>query len=86
MLFADVPPPKKPHRKRSTLFAYLEECNTKIEEADKVVLADFMTLQSVWRRQDTLRSTFERMPSSREEREAWKHLIQYLTRLPAPED
>jgi hypothetical protein len=58
----------------------------KIEGADKAVVADFMTLQSVWRRQDTLRSTFERMPSSREERGAWKHLIEYLTRLPPPED
>jgi hypothetical protein len=58
----------------------------KIERADKAVLADFMTLQSVWRRQGTLRSTFKRMPSSREERQAWKHLIQYLTSLPPPED
>jgi hypothetical protein len=58
----------------------------KIEGADKAVLADFMTLQSVWRRQDTLRSTFKGTPSSREERQAWKHLIQYLTRLPPPED
>jgi hypothetical protein len=52
----------------------------KIEQADKAVLADFMTLQSVWRRQGTLRST------SREERQAWKHLIQHLTQLPPPRD
>jgi hypothetical protein len=58
----------------------------KIEGADKAVLADFMILQSVWRRQSNLRSTFKRMPSSREERKAWKHLIQYLTTLPPPED
>jgi hypothetical protein len=58
----------------------------KLEQADKAVLADFTTLQSVWRRQDTLRSTSKRMPSSREERQAWKHLIEYLTRLPPLED
>jgi hypothetical protein len=58
----------------------------KIEGADKVVLADFMTLQSVWRREDTLRSTFKRMPSSQEERQVWKHLIEYLTSLPPPKD
>jgi hypothetical protein len=52
----------------------------KIEQADKAVLADFMTLQSVWRRQGTLRRT------SREERQAWKHLIQHLTQLPQPRD
>jgi hypothetical protein len=49
-----------------------------IEQADKAVLADFMTLQSVWRRQATLGNT------SPEERQAWKHLIQHLAKLPPP--
>jgi hypothetical protein len=50
-----------------------------IEQADKAVLADFMTLQSVWRRRPTLRGTAQ-------ERQAWKHLIQHLTKLPPPHD
>jgi hypothetical protein len=52
----------------------------KIEQADKGILADFMTLQSVWRRRAGLRGT------SPEERQAWKHLIQHLTQLPQPRD
>jgi hypothetical protein len=58
----------------------------KIEQADEAVLADFITLQSVWRRQGTLRRTSKGTLSSREERQAWKHLIQHLTNLPAPRD
>jgi hypothetical protein len=62
------------------LFAHLEECNAKIEKADKAVLMDFMTLQSVWRRQNGQ----QRTALLREERQAWKHLIERLTKLPAP--
>ena len=52
----------------------------KLEQADKAVVADFMILQSIWRVRRSLRGT------SREERQAWKHLIQHLTRLPPPCD
>ena len=46
------------------------------------VVAVFMGLQNAWRRQGTLRRTFDGMPSSQEEREGWKQLIQHLTQLP----
>ena len=54
----------------------------KIEQADRAVVAVFMGLQNAWRRQGTLRRTFDGMPSSQEEREGWKQLIQHLTQLP----
>ena len=54
----------------------------KIEKADRAVVAIFMVLQNAWRRQGTLRRTFDGMPSSQEEREGWKQLIQHLTQLP----
>jgi SOS response regulatory protein OraA/RecX len=72
------------HRSRAKRGTPRIKEHLEIKGADKAVLADFMILQSVWRQQE--RSTFKRMPSSREERQAWKHLIQYLTRLPPPED
>jgi hypothetical protein len=78
-LFADVPPPKKPNRKRSVLFGHLKECNTEIENADKIILADFITLQSVWRQQSNHHRTLRR-----EERQAWGLLIQHLAGLPPP--
>ena len=56
----------------------------KIEQADRAVVAVFTGLQNAWRRQGTLRRTFNGMPSSREEREGWRQLIQYLTELPPP--
>jgi hypothetical protein len=56
----------------------------KIEKADRALVAIFMGLQNAWRRQGTLRRTFNGMPSSQEEREGWKQLIQYLTKLPPP--
>jgi hypothetical protein len=49
-------------------------------EADASVIALFRDLQRLWRRQGTLRTTFEGMPSSREERRDWERLIQYLTK------
>ena len=53
----------------------------KVEEAvaDKAVVAVFTGLQNVWRRQGTLRRTYDGMRSSPEERGAWKQLIEYLT-------
>ena len=48
--------------------------------ADPVVLTTFVTLQKIWRRQGTLRRTYGGMPSSREERGAWKQLTEYLTK------
>jgi hypothetical protein len=55
-----------------------------VENADRAFVAVFEQLQKVWRRQGTLRRTFNGMPTSREERESWKQLIQYLTDLPPP--
>jgi hypothetical protein len=46
--------------------------------ADGTVVGLFLGLQKVWRRQGTFRGTYDGMPSSREEREAWKQLIEYL--------
>jgi hypothetical protein len=44
------------------------------DKADSVVVAAFLQLQSIRRQQGT----------HREEREAWKRLIRYLTKLPPP--
>jgi hypothetical protein len=86
-----VPPrPKRPPRK-SFLFPFAEAdrplsarastSGTKQpigDAADNAVVALFLGLQKIWRRQGTLRRTYDGMPSSREEREVWKQLIQYL--------
>jgi hypothetical protein len=61
-----------------------EHHRTKIEKADPAVVKVFTGLQAVWRRQRTLRRTFNDMPSSREEREGWLQLIRYLSELPPP--
>jgi hypothetical protein len=53
-----------------------------IEQADKAVLADFITLQSIWRTHGKQRSRSG--TALRQERQAWKHLIQHLTDLPPP--
>jgi hypothetical protein len=45
----------------------------------------FAELQTIWRRQGTLRRTFDGMPSSRQERSGWKRLIRHLATLPPPE-
>jgi hypothetical protein len=50
----------------------------KIKPADRGVVTIFTALQTVWRRQGTLRRTYDGMRSSPEERSAWKHLIEYL--------
>src|SRR5271166_615706 len=50
------------------------------ERADRAVVAVFASLQNIWRRQGTLRRIYDVMPSSREERGAWKQLIEYLTK------
>jgi hypothetical protein len=47
----------------------LKQNTPKIEQADRAVVAVFTGLQNAWRRQGTLRRTFNGMPSSREERE-----------------
>jgi hypothetical protein len=52
----------------------------RIEIADRAVVAVFMQLQNIWRRQGTLRG----VQSSREEREGWEQLIQCLANLPPP--
>lgn len=57
----------------------------KIDAADTAVVSVFMALQNVWRHQGTLRRTFNGMPASREERQAWRQLIQYLAKLPPPQ-
>jgi hypothetical protein len=44
------------------------------DKADPTVVAAFLQLQSVWRRQG----------AHREEREVWNGLLQDLTRLPLP--
>jgi hypothetical protein len=63
--------PEDYRRQRQTL---------KIEPADRGVVTIFTALQAVWRRQGTLRRTYDGMPTSREERAGWKHLIEYLAR------
>ena len=55
-----------------------------IDTADTPVVEVFRRMQKVWRRQGTLRRTYNGMPTSREERESWRQLIQYLTDLPPP--
>jgi hypothetical protein len=57
-----------------------------IETADSFVVEIFAELQRLWRRQGTLRRTFDGMPTSHQEREAWKRLIRYLAKLPPPKD
>jgi hypothetical protein len=69
------------HSRASRRMPHIKQ-HLKIEQADKTVLADFMTLQSIWRRQSTQRSRSQ--SASREERQAWKRLIQHLTNLPPP--
>ena len=59
-----------------------KQYTAKIDKADSAMVAIFMELQNVWRRQGTLRRTYSGMPSSREERRAWKQLILHLEKLP----
>ena len=83
LLFSQpVPPrPEKPPRK-SFLFPFAEEGTKRpiSDSADSAVVALFSGLQKVWRRQGTLRRTYHGMPSSPEERAAWKQLIEYLVK------
>ena len=57
-----------------------------IETADSFVVEIFAELQRLWRRQGTLRRTFDGMPTSPQECEGWKRLIRYLAKLPPPKD
>jgi hypothetical protein len=55
---------------------------TRQTAGDPNVVELFSRLQKAWRHQGTLRRTYDGMPSSREERDAWSQLIKYLTRAP----
>ncbi len=87
LLFRYVPEddyPGKHDRPRNDGNRHRERRAANIEKADGTVVVVFVGLQKVWRRQGTLRRTYDGMPSSREERVGWRQLIQYLSALPPP--
>jgi hypothetical protein len=57
-----------------------------IAQADYRVVAAFLELQSIWRRQGTLRKTYRDMPCSPAESRAWERLLHHLMQLPPPRD
>jgi hypothetical protein len=88
LLFAEPVPPRPPRpRKGGLLFAEKHTSaairSTKkppSDVADDTIVAVFSSLQKIWRRQGTLRRTYQGMRSSQEECEAWRQLIEYLTK------